>query len=53
MRSVTQGLRNKAVAATLNISEGTVKTHLHTIYEKLKVQSRAQLIVYCREKGMT
>lgn len=53
VRSVIQGLPNKAVAGALHISEGTVKTHLHTIYEKLKVQSRAQLIVYCREKGMT
>jgi len=52
VRHVTQGLRNRAVAEALSISEGTVKTHLHTIYEKLKVQSRAELIVYCREKGM-
>ena len=53
VRGVSQGLRNKAVADVLRISEGTVKTHLHTIYEKLNVQSRTQLIVYCREKGMT
>jgi two-component system, NarL family, nitrate/nitrite response regulator NarL len=53
VRCVTRGLRNKAVADALHISEGTVKTHLHTIYEKLKVESRAQLIVYCREKGLT
>jgi DNA-binding NarL/FixJ family response regulator len=52
VRNVTQGLRNRAVADALNISEGTVKTHLHTIYEKLKVRSRSELMVYCREKGM-
>ena len=52
VRSVTRGLRNKAVAEALHISEGTVKTHLHTIYEKLQVRSRVQLIVYCQEKGI-
>ena len=53
VRNVTRGLRNKAVAESLHISEGTVKTHLHTIYEKRRVRSRAQLIVYCQDKGIT
>jgi DNA-binding NarL/FixJ family response regulator len=42
---VSIGLTNKAVAQQLMVSEGTVKIHLHNIYRKLRVSSRAQLIV--------
>src|SRR6185436_10774325 len=35
VRMVAQGLRNKAIAERLSISEGTVKVHLLNIYEKL------------------
>jgi len=40
---VADGLRNKEIARALNISEGTVKMHLHNIYGKLKISSRLQL----------
>jgi two-component system, NarL family, nitrate/nitrite response regulator NarL len=49
---VSQGLRNKEVAARLGISEGTVKIHLHRIYEKLGVTSRVELANYARQRGM-
>jgi DNA-binding NarL/FixJ family response regulator len=49
---VSQGLRNKEVAARLGISEGTVKIHLHRIYEKLGVTSRVELANYARERGL-
>ena len=52
LRKVVQGLRNKELAEAFHVSEGTVKTHLHSIYQKLHVGSRAELIVYCREKGI-
>jgi two-component system, NarL family, nitrate/nitrite response regulator NarL len=48
---VSQGLRNKEVAARLGISEGTVKIHLHRIYDKLGVGSRVGLANYVRDKG--
>jgi DNA-binding NarL/FixJ family response regulator len=40
---VTHGLCNKAIARELHLSEGTVKMHLHHIYEKLRVGGRTQL----------
>jgi two-component system, NarL family, nitrate/nitrite response regulator NarL len=40
---VSQGLRNKAIARQLNLSEGTVKMHLHNVYEKLDLRGRAEL----------
>jgi two-component system nitrate/nitrite response regulator NarL len=40
---VSQGLRNKEIARQLHLSEGTVKMHLHHIYEKLGVGGRTRL----------
>ncbi|MEH2513373.1 two-component system nitrate/nitrite response regulator NarL [Nitrobacteraceae bacterium AZCC 1564] len=40
---VLRGLRNKEIASKLHLSEGTVKMHLHHIYEKLHVGGRTQL----------
>jgi DNA-binding NarL/FixJ family response regulator len=49
-RLVGRGFRNAAIAQRLNIGEGTVKGHLHKIYEKLKITSRVELALYTREK---
>jgi DNA-binding NarL/FixJ family response regulator len=46
------GLRNREIADKLCISEGTVKAHLHNIYEKLKVDGRMALLKYAQEKGL-
>ena len=42
-RLVSRGLRNKEIARELHLSEGTVKMHLHHIYEKLHLGGRMQL----------
>ncbi|PMP97066.1 MAG: hypothetical protein C0169_04040 [Thermodesulfobacterium geofontis] len=41
---VCQGLSNKEIADKLNISEQTVKAHLHRIFKKFGISSRNQLI---------
>jgi predicted ATPase/DNA-binding CsgD family transcriptional regulator len=43
---VAQGQSNKQIAATLNIAERTVVTHLEHIFAKLEVQNRAQVAVW-------
>ncbi|HUP59523.1 MAG TPA: response regulator transcription factor [Thermoanaerobaculia bacterium] len=51
-RMVAQGLRNKDIARQLDITEGTVKFHLHSIYEKLQIDGRFALITYARDHGL-
>ena len=42
---VCDGLSNKMIARKLGLSEGTVKVHLHAIYERLDVCSRHDLFI--------
>jgi len=41
---LSQGLRNRAIAASLYVGEETVKSHLKSIYRKLGVSSRGEAI---------
>jgi two-component system nitrate/nitrite response regulator NarL len=43
--ALAEGLSNKDVGRRLNLSEGTVKVHLHNIYQKLGVKNRTALAV--------
>lgn len=52
VRLVSKGLRNKEIAAMLSITEGTVKIHLHRIYEKLSVSNRVELVNLARAKTL-
>jgi two-component system, NarL family, nitrate/nitrite response regulator NarL len=40
---VAEGLSNKEICRRLGISEGTVKIHLHNVYEKVGVNNRTAL----------
>jgi two-component system, NarL family, nitrate/nitrite response regulator NarL len=42
---VCLGLRNRQIADQCSLTEGTVKIHLNSIFRKLSVTSRAELIV--------
>jgi DNA-binding NarL/FixJ family response regulator len=43
---LTQGLKNKEIAGTLRISEGTVKVYLSRLFKKLGVGDRLELALY-------
>lgn len=51
-RLVARGSTNKEIAAELFIAEGTVKIHLHNIYEKMNVARRAELVRLAHEYGL-
>jgi DNA-binding NarL/FixJ family response regulator len=45
---VSQGLRNKEIAARLSISEKTVKSHLNNVFSKLKISGRIGLLTWAQ-----
>jgi len=49
LRLVAQGMSNGEIARKLVVSVGTVKTHVHSIIEKLGVHSRTQAVSRARE----
>lgn len=52
LKLIAEGLKNKAIAHTLSISESTVENHLHKIYQKLNISSRAQATAYAFQIGV-
>ena len=49
---IAQGRDNAQIAATLGLSEKTVRNHITSIFAKLEVENRAQAIVRAREGGL-
>ena len=47
----SDGLSNRMIAEKLGLSEGTVKGHLHGIYQKLGVRSKTQLMIVLANRG--
>src|SRR6202030_3359999 len=43
MSLVSEGLSNKEIGRRLNIADGTIKVHLHHIYQKLEISNRTVL----------
>ena len=43
MTLVSDGLSNKEIARRLNIADGTIKVHLHHIFQKLEISNRTVL----------
>lgn len=52
LREVATGATNAEIAATLFISEATVKTHLGNILAKLSLRDRAAVIVFAYTEGI-
>jgi pimeloyl-ACP methyl ester carboxylesterase/DNA-binding CsgD family transcriptional regulator len=48
---MTEGLSNVEIGERLSISEKTVRNHVSRVFDKLGVWSRAQAIVFARDRG--
>jgi two-component system nitrate/nitrite response regulator NarL len=44
IRLVSEGLSNKEIARRLKVRDGTIKVHLHNIFQKLRVSKRTALV---------
>lgn len=52
LRLVAAGMTNKEIASQLFIAEGTVKTHLNSIHEKLGVRDRTEAVMLAVRRGI-
>jgi two-component system, NarL family, nitrate/nitrite response regulator NarL len=52
LQLVADGLSNKEIGSRLNITEGTVKNHVHNALEKLHLENRIQAAAYVVRQGM-
>ncbi len=52
LRCLIQGASNEKIASQLNITVGTVKAYLTTIFEKLEVSSRTQAALKALQLGL-
>jgi pimeloyl-ACP methyl ester carboxylesterase/DNA-binding CsgD family transcriptional regulator len=52
LEGIAEGLDNAEIAASLRLSEKTVRNHITRIFDKISVEHRYQAIVLAREAGL-
>ena len=49
MLLAVKGYTNKTIACELKVTEGTIKLHLHKVYQKLGIRGRFALAMLARD----
>lgn len=52
VQMIGRGLTNKEIAARLNLSEQTIKNHVHRMLRKAGVSDRLSVVELCRTQGL-
>jgi two-component system NarL family response regulator len=52
LRSLAQGMSNADIATALSIGEGTVKSYVNRILNKLDVSDRTQAVIVAVKRGI-
>jgi len=52
IRLIAQGLSNAEIAASLHISEATVKSHVARILDRLDLRGRVQITIFAYENAI-
>jgi DNA-binding NarL/FixJ family response regulator len=52
LNCLLRGMSNKQICGDLNLSEGTVKSHVFAIFRALNVNSRAQAVIEASRRGL-
>ena len=52
LKRLESGLSNKEIAEAIFVSEGTLKWHLHNVYNKLNVKNRSGAMARARTLGI-
>lgn len=49
---IARGLVPKAIARTMQVTEKTVRNHISSIYRKLDIYDRSQIVIYAIKQGL-
>jgi len=52
LERIAEGLDNSEIAASLGLSEKTVRNHITRVFDKIGVEHRYQAIVRARDAGL-
>ena len=52
LERLASGRSNEQIAAALSIAPQTIRNYISTIYDKIGVRSRAEAVVWARERGL-